>query len=339
MTVGIATVGLVHVRESIGNIAPPTSGHPLDTPCDTNARCPRAHVRLRGDRRHAAARRCARESASPSPRSSTTLQHTRRGARSRAVHAQPPRPATRDDVPSDTRFVPIPARVLLPSVGARRHAPHRPVDASGARRPHDELPRAAEPAPDARERLRLLVRAVSRALHARGTRVRADRAPRDRTRRDRAHDFGVRRRRDRGDLRPGLRAAGRLVVIPLGVPPLGTDSGDAARSSTRSSAGAPFVLAIGTLEPRKNLAAPRRARSATLAADASRPPARHRRPRRPGPARRRRRDRRARPERPRRVSSSPARSATPDGARSSTARACSRTRRSTKASASRCSRR
>jgi glycosyltransferase involved in cell wall biosynthesis len=50
-----------------------------------------------------------------------------------------------------------------------------------------------------------------------------------------------------------LRAAGRLAVIPLGVPPL-----EQAASLTAAIAGAigtrPYVLAIGTLEPRKNLA-------------------------------------------------------------------------------------
>jgi len=52
---------------------------------------------------------------------------------------------------------------------------------------------------------------------------------------------------------PGLRAAGRLVVIPLGIPALGDDAEMPPDVST-ALAGAPFVVAIGTLEPRKNFA-------------------------------------------------------------------------------------
>ncbi len=51
---------------------------------------------------------------------------------------------------------------------------------------------------------------------------------------------------------PGLRAAGRLVVIPLGVPQLGP-SRPLPRSLAAVVGDAPFVLALGTLEPRKNL--------------------------------------------------------------------------------------
>jgi glycosyltransferase involved in cell wall biosynthesis len=50
-----------------------------------------------------------------------------------------------------------------------------------------------------------------------------------------------------------LRAAGRLVVIPLGVPALG-DTSDMPAGLAAQLDGAPFVLAIGTLEPRKNFA-------------------------------------------------------------------------------------
>ena len=127
--------------------------------------------------------------------------------------------------------------------------------------------------------------------------------------------------RDRGDLRARAAHRGRLVVIPLGVPALGTDGGDAAGASTRSSAARPFVLAIGTLEPRKNLP--------HLVAAFGRSPATHPDLRlviagHDGPARPRcrRRDRRAsrrdaaRPGRARR-----ARSATRVAARCSTGRA------------------
>jgi glycosyltransferase involved in cell wall biosynthesis len=50
---------------------------------------------------------------------------------------------------------------------------------------------------------------------------------------------------------PGLRAAARVVVIPLGVPPLGDDA--VMPPDVAPAVGdAPFVVAIGTLEPRKN---------------------------------------------------------------------------------------
>jgi glycosyltransferase involved in cell wall biosynthesis len=51
---------------------------------------------------------------------------------------------------------------------------------------------------------------------------------------------------------PGLRANGRLAVIPLGIPKLGDASALPGVIAT-AIGGAPFVLAIGTLEPRKNL--------------------------------------------------------------------------------------
>ena len=58
--------------------------------------------------------------------------------------------------------------------------------------------------------------------------------------------------RDRGALRPRARSAGRLVVIPLGVPELGDEARMPAALDT-AIGGFPFVLAIATLEPRKNL--------------------------------------------------------------------------------------
>ena len=55
--------------------------------------------------------------------------------------------------------------------------------------------------------------------------------------RDRAHDLGVRRRRDRGDLRPGLRAQRPARRDPARRPALGTDARDAGRGRrTRSAA-------------------------------------------------------------------------------------------------------
>jgi glycosyltransferase involved in cell wall biosynthesis len=53
---------------------------------------------------------------------------------------------------------------------------------------------------------------------------------------------------------PGLRDAGRVVVVPLGVPPV--PAAGTVPPALRARIGdAPYVLAIGTLEPRKNLPA------------------------------------------------------------------------------------
>ncbi|MCU1429153.1 MAG: glycosyltransferase [Actinomycetia bacterium] len=67
---------------------------------------------------------------------------------------------------------------------------------------------------------------------------------------------------------PGLRAADRVAVVPLGVPRLGhtTRLPDSLR---RQLAGAPYILTIGTLEPRKNFAALVRAFATVAANDAS----------------------------------------------------------------------
>jgi glycosyltransferase involved in cell wall biosynthesis len=50
---------------------------------------------------------------------------------------------------------------------------------------------------------------------------------------------------------PGLRNAGRLFVIPLGAPDLGTEARTPASVATAIGR-FPFVLSIGTIEPRKN---------------------------------------------------------------------------------------
>ena len=191
--------------------------------CGRTLACPRRRVRGR-DRRHAAARRAHR--------------HRRRGRgdRDRAARARSGPdlvPYTlsararlhRADVPPDTRFVPLPARVLLRSWAAPRHAAHRLVAAPRARRPRDELPRAPEPAADARQRVRLLVRALSGAVHAGGACVRADPPARDRLAARRCTP--ARRSsptRSRRSSAPGCARPGRLVVIPLGVPALGDAS-------------------------------------------------------------------------------------------------------------------
>ena len=156
-------------------------------------------------------------------------------------------------------------------------------------------------------------------------------------RRDLAHRIRIRRRRDRGDLRPRPAAAGRLVVIPLGVPPSAT-SRRCRPSSTTPSA---------TPRSSSRSAPSNRARTLPISSvrsgcsrHATRSPARHRRPRRAGAARDRRRGR-APPGRHRgRGSCSRARSPTrAAGHCSENAPRCSRIRRSTKASDSRCSRR
>ena len=118
-----------------------------------------------------------------------------------SVHVELARPhAARRRTRRDTlRAVAGPRAALV--VGARRCPAHRPLAAAGARRPRDELSGATESPADARQRLRLLVRAVSRAVHAGGSGARADRAAGDRPGRDGAHELGVRRGRDRGDVR------------------------------------------------------------------------------------------------------------------------------------------
>ncbi len=157
----------------------------------------------------------------------------------------------RADAPSGTRFVPFPARVLLRSWAHRDApridrwlAPAQVVHATNYLTPPSRLPtlvsiydcsfvrypelctaevRAMEP---------IVRRAVARGawIHT-GSNFVADEID---------DIFG-----------PGLRAAGRLVVIPLGVPALGDDA--VMPDDVRERVGdARYVLAIGTLEPRKN---------------------------------------------------------------------------------------
>jgi glycosyltransferase involved in cell wall biosynthesis len=158
----------------------------------------------------------------------------------------------RSELPPGTRFVPIPAAVLL-RTWTRADVPRadrwlRPaqvVHATNYLAPPSRLPtlvtvydcsfvrypelctpqvRAFEPA---------LRRAIARGVtvHTSSEFVAAEIDER----------FG-----------PGLRDAGRVVVVPLGVPDL-APRGDLAPEVRDRIAGAPYVLAIGTLEPRKNL--------------------------------------------------------------------------------------
>jgi glycosyltransferase involved in cell wall biosynthesis len=159
----------------------------------------------------------------------------------------------RDAVPTNTRFVPIPARILLGS-WVRADAPRidrwlRPahvVHATNYLAPPSRLPTVVSIydcsfvrypelcTPQVRAFDPAIRRAVARGatVHT-GSEFVADEIE---------EIFG-----------PGLRAAGRLVVIPLGIPSLG-DAAQMPAAVAAALGGAPFIIAIGTLEPRKNFA-------------------------------------------------------------------------------------
>jgi glycosyltransferase involved in cell wall biosynthesis len=158
----------------------------------------------------------------------------------------------RGDVPADTHFVPIPARVLL-ATWAKSDHPRidrwlRPADVVHATNylvPPSRLPTLVSVydcsfvrypelcTPAVRAYVPILRRAVRRGVSIHTT-----------------SEFVA------GEIEeffgPGLRRAGRLVVVPLGIPPIGRDA-TMPTDLARRIDGAPFVLAIGTLEPRKNL--------------------------------------------------------------------------------------
>jgi glycosyltransferase involved in cell wall biosynthesis len=158
----------------------------------------------------------------------------------------------RADAPPETRFVPWPARVLL-RTWARSDVPRidhwlRPaavIHATNYLAPPSRLPTLVSVydctfvrfpelcTPEVRAMVPIVRRAIARGvtIHTSSEFV-ADEIE---------ELFGR-----------GLRGAGRLVVIPLGLPALGTE----ARMPPAVAAavgGAPFVLAVSTLEPRKNL--------------------------------------------------------------------------------------
>jgi glycosyltransferase involved in cell wall biosynthesis len=158
----------------------------------------------------------------------------------------------RADLPPDTRFVPIPARVLLPAWGRfdgpridRWIRPARVLHATNYIAPPSEAPTLVSVydcsfvrypelcRPEVRAFVPILRRAIARGatVHTTSEFV-ADEID---------EIFG-----------PGLRRSSRLVVIPLGVPSVGSDAEMPDEVGTRL-AGAPYVLAIGTIEPRKNL--------------------------------------------------------------------------------------
>jgi glycosyltransferase involved in cell wall biosynthesis len=157
----------------------------------------------------------------------------------------------RADLPAETRFVPIPARVLLQS-WARADAPRidrwlrpaRVLHATNYLTPPSALPSVVSIydcsfvrypelcTPEVQAFEPIVRRAIRRGatVHT-GSEFVGDEIE---------EIFGGR-----------LRAAGRLLVIPLGVPALG-DASTLPADIGEQLDGAPFVLAIGTLEPRKN---------------------------------------------------------------------------------------
>lgn len=159
----------------------------------------------------------------------------------------------RADVPADTRFIPWPARGLL-AAWARGDVPRidnrlRPanvIHATNYLAPPSHLPTLLSIydcsfvrypelcTPEVRALVPLVRRAIARgvSVHTGSEFVAAEIE----------EIFG-----------PRLRSSGRLIVIPLGVPRLGTDAKMPA-SVAASVDAAPFVLAVATLEPRKNLA-------------------------------------------------------------------------------------
>jgi glycosyltransferase involved in cell wall biosynthesis len=163
----------------------------------------------------------------------------------------------RDGMPDDTRFVPLPARFLLrswrdsdlPRVD-RWLRPARVLHATNYLTPPSRLPTLVSVydcsfvrypelcAPEVRAFGPIIRRAIARgaSVHT-GSEFVAEEID---------EIFG-----------PGLRAAGRIAVIPLGVPSI--DAGDDEPAPSLDStaladelSGTPFVLAIGTIEPRKN---------------------------------------------------------------------------------------
>jgi glycosyltransferase involved in cell wall biosynthesis len=158
----------------------------------------------------------------------------------------------RADAPPDTRYVPWPARALLKS-WAHRDVPRidrwlQPatvVHATNYLAPPSRLPTLVSVydcsfvrypelcTPEVRALVPIVRRTIGRGatVHT-GSEFVADEIE---------ELFG-----------PGLRGTGRLVVIPLGIPRLG-DSAVMPAELDAAIGGAPFVLSIATLEPRKNL--------------------------------------------------------------------------------------
>jgi glycosyltransferase involved in cell wall biosynthesis len=157
----------------------------------------------------------------------------------------------RADAPSGTRFVPIPARILLrrwtrrdtPRID-RWLAPAQVLHATNYLTPPSRLPTIVSVYDCSFVRypelctpeVRAFEPVVRRAI-ARGATVHT------------GSEFVA------GEIEEifgrGLRAAGRLVVIPFGIPALADDA-ELESVLAWQLGDAPFLLAIGTLEPRKN---------------------------------------------------------------------------------------
>ena len=157
----------------------------------------------------------------------------------------------REDVPSDTRFVPIPARILLRS-WARSDAlrvdrwlrPAEVLHATNYLTPPSRLPTLVSVYDCSFVRYPELCSDEVRALAPIARRA-IDRGATVHT----SSEFVAREIEE--IFTSGLRRDGRLVVIPLGVPAPSPTAVMPDEIAARL-AGAPFILAIGTLEPRKN---------------------------------------------------------------------------------------
>lgn len=159
----------------------------------------------------------------------------------------------RHELPVGTRFVPIPARLLLAS-WTRADRPRidrflggaRLIHATNYLAPPSGLPTVVTVydcsfvrhpelcTPEVRAFAPALKRAIARGAHVHTTSAFVA------TEIDEI--FG-----------PGLIASGRLDVVPLGVPPLGPAVCEPPADLAEVVGAGPYVLAIGALEPRKNL--------------------------------------------------------------------------------------
>ena len=157
----------------------------------------------------------------------------------------------RDELPTGTRFVPIPARVLLPAWAHfdvpridRWIEPARVLHATNFLTPPSHLPTLVTVHdcsfvryPElCRPEVRALAPVVQRAVR-RGASIHV------------TSEFVASEVEE--IYGPGLRAAGRLVVVPFAVPKIGAEREMPAVVARLG--GAPYLLALGTLEPRKNL--------------------------------------------------------------------------------------
>ncbi|HEY5015091.1 MAG TPA: glycosyltransferase, partial [Acidimicrobiia bacterium] len=160
----------------------------------------------------------------------------------------------RGDLPEGTRFPPIPARALLASWG-RADAPKldfwlkpaRVLHATNYLAPPSRLPVVVTINDCSFARYPELctpeVRALTPVLRRSIRRGATVHVPSAFVAGEVDELFG-----------PGLAGTGRLAVVPWGVPPVTTHGTEPPEAEiTEIVGGAPYVLAIGSLEPRKNL--------------------------------------------------------------------------------------